>query len=81
MDIYDIERKLSDKADKHELYSLKSENQDLRNKIDSLEREIGQLKSVNHNRYEILTRLLNMLAEHPQFTDIQNEIYDLIRYL
>ncbi len=81
MNIYDVEQKLSDKADKYELHSLKSENQNLRNKIDSLEREIRQLESVNHNRYEMLNKLLNMLAEHPQFTDMQNEIYDLIRYL
>lgn len=75
MNTYEIERKLSDKADKWELHSLQTENRELKSHINELERKIGELQSVNSNRYYALEGLFNLLAEHPQFSDLQNEIY------
>lgn len=77
MNTYEIERKLGDKADKWELHSLQSENRELKNHVNELERKIGHLESTNSNRYYALERFFNMMAEHPQFSDLQNEIYNL----
>jgi len=74
---YEIERKLSDKADKYELHNLQNENRELKSQIHELERKIGNLEGGNSNRYYVLERLLNMIAEHPQFSDISNQIYEL----
>ena len=75
MNTYEIERKLSDKADKWELHSLQTENRELKSHVNELERKIGELQSINSNRYYALEGLFNLLAEHPQFSDLQNEIY------
>lgn len=75
MNTYEIERKLSDKADKWELHSLQTENRELKSHVNELERKIGELQSTNSNRYYALEGLFNLLAEHPQFSDLQNEIY------
>ena len=77
MKTYEIERKLDDKADKWELHSLQTENRELKSHVNELERKIGHLESTNSNRYYALERLFNMMAEHPQFSDLQNEIYQL----
>ena len=77
MSTYEIERKLNDKADKWELHNVQNENRELKSQIHELEKKIGHLESVNHNRYYVLEGLLNLLAEHPQFSDLQNEIYQL----
>lgn len=77
MTIYEMERKLNDKVDKWELSSVQSENRELKSHVNELERKIGHLESVNHNRYYVLEGLINLLAEHPQFSDLQNEIYQI----
>ena len=77
MNTYEIERKLGDKADKWELHSLQTENRELKSHVNELERKIGYLESTDSNRYYVLERLLNLMAEHPQFSDLQNEIYEL----
>jgi hypothetical protein len=77
MNTYEIERKLGDKVEKWEFHSLQTENRELKSHVNELERKIGQLESINSNRYYVLERLFNMMAEHPQFSDLQNEIYQL----
>jgi len=42
-----------------------------------LERKIGDLEIANSNGYYVLESILNLMAEHPQFSDIQNEIHQL----
>jgi len=74
---YEIERKLSDKADKWELHNLQNGIHQLKMDILDLERRIGGLEGVNSNRYYVLERLFNLLAEHPQFSDMSNQIYEL----
>jgi cell division septum initiation protein DivIVA len=77
MNTYEIERKLGDKADKWELHGLQTENRELKSHMNELERKIGELQSVNSNRYYALEGLFNLIAEHPQFSDLQNEVYQL----
>jgi hypothetical protein len=77
MTTYDIERKLDNKADKWELHNVQNENRELRNHINELERKISNIESVNSNRYYALERLFGLLAEHPQFSEMQNELYQL----
>jgi uncharacterized protein YlxW (UPF0749 family) len=77
MSIYTIERQLSDKADKWELHNVQNENRELKNQINELERKIGQLESVNSNRYYALEQLFNILAEHPEFSDVSDQLYTL----
>lgn len=74
---YEIKRKLEDKADKLELRSLQTENRELKSHVNELERKIGYLESTNSNRYSVLERFFNIVADHPQFSDLQNEIYQL----
>jgi len=74
---YEIERKLGDKADKWEMHSLKTENRELRNSMNELERKITHLENVNSNRHYAFDRLFQMMADHPQFSDLQNDIYQL----
>jgi len=74
---YEIERGLRDKVDKWELHNVQNENRELKSKIHELENEIGYLVGTNSKIYHVLERLLNMLAEQPQFADISNEIYEL----
>ena len=77
MNTYDIERKLGEKVDKWEMHSLQTENRELKSQVNELERKIGYLESTNSNRYYVLERLFNLMAENPQFSDLQNEIYQL----
>ena len=77
MNIYEIERKLGDKADKWELHNLQTENRELKSHVNELERKIGYLESINSNRYYALEMLFNMMAENPQFSELKNEIYQL----
>ena len=77
MDKYEIERKLADKADKWELHNLQTKNRELEYQINDLNKKIGHLESVQTNRYYTLEKLFNLLAEHPQFSDLQNEFYQL----
>lgn len=77
MNTYEIERKLGDKADKWELHSLQTENRELKSHVNELERKIGNIEGTNSNRYYVLERLFNMIAEHPQFSDISNQLYEL----
>ena len=74
---YEIERKLNDKADKWELHNVQNENRELKSQIHELEKKIGYLESVNSNRYYVLERLFNLLAESEQFSDISNQLYEL----
>lgn len=74
---YEIERKLNDKADKWELHNVQNENRELKSHINELERKIGSLESINSNRYYVLERFFNLLAESEQFSDISNELYEL----
>ena len=74
---YEVERKLSAKADLWELRNVQRENRELKSKIHELENKIGYVEGTNSRRYYVLERLLNMLAEQPQFADIANEIYEL----
>ena len=77
MNNYDIERKLNDKVDKWEFSSMQSKSQQLDNDVSKLERQVSELQSINQNRYYIIERLLNILAENPAFIEQQNEIYSL----
>ncbi len=77
MNTYEIERKLSDKADKWELHNVQNENRELKSQIHELERKIGYLEGVNQNRYYVLERLFNMLAENEQFSDLSNQLHEL----
>lgn len=77
MNTYEIERKLGEKVEKWELKSLQTENRELKSQVNELERKIGQLESTISNRYYALEMLFNIMAEHPQFSDLQNEIYQL----
>lgn len=74
---YEIERKLNEKVDKWEFHGLQTENRELKSRMNELKREIGELQSINSNRYYALERLFNLIAEHPQFSNLQNEIYQL----
>lgn len=74
---YEIEGKLNNKADKFELHNVQNENRELKNKINDIERKIGTLEGVNSNRYYALERLFNLLSEHPQLSDISNQIIEL----
>jgi len=75
MNTHEIERKLSEKADKYELHNLQTENRELKSHVNELERKIGELQAANSSRYYALVGLFNLLAGHPQFSDLQNEIY------
>ena len=77
MNTYEIERKLNDKVDKWEMHSLQTENRELKSHVNTLETKIGYLESTNNNRYYALEGLFNLIAEHPQFSDLQNEVYQL----
>jgi len=77
MNSYEIERKLNEKVDKWEMHSLQAENRELKNHVNELERKIQELESTNSNRYYALQGLFNILAEQPQFSDLQNEIHQL----
>ena len=77
MNTYDIERKLGEKADKWEMHSLQTENRELKSQVNELQRKIEYLESTNSNRDYALERLFNIMAEHPQFSELQNEIYQL----
>jgi len=81
MNTYDIERKLGEKVDKWEMHSLQTENRELKSQVNELERKIGYLESTISNRYYVLEGLFNLMAENPQFSDLQNEIYQLKRSL
>lgn len=74
---YEIEGKLNNKADKCELYNVQNENRELRGHINQLEREIEALKGISQNRYYVFERLFNILSEHPSFSYLQDEIYEL----
>ena len=74
---YEIETKLGEKVDKWEFYGLQTENRELKSHVNELERKIGELQSVNSNRYYALEGLFNLIAEHPQFSELQNEVYQL----
>ena len=78
MNTYEIESRLSDKADNWQLYNLQAENRELKSHVNELEIKIGHLESVNNNRYHVLEGLLNLIAGHPQFSDLQNELYHMI---
>lgn len=77
MNTYEIERKLWDKVDKWELHNLQTENRELRSYVNELDKKIIYLENANIIRYHALERLFNMIAEHPQFSHLQNEIYQL----
>jgi len=77
MNTYEIERKLEGKADKWELHSLQTENRELKSHVNELESKLEYLESTNSNRYYALERLFNIMAEHSQFSDLQNEIFQL----
>ncbi|MFA5299771.1 MAG: hypothetical protein WC389_16420 [Lutibacter sp.] len=77
MNSYEIEGKLRDKADKWELYNVQNENRKLENQIHELERKIGDLEGVNSNRYYVIERLINLLAENVSLNEIASELYDL----
>lgn len=74
---YEVERKLNEKVDKWEFHSLQTKNQQLENDISKLERQVGELQSVNQSRYYVMERLLNMMAESSVFIEQQNELYNL----
>jgi len=74
---YEIEKKLNEKADKWELHNVQNENRELKSHINELERKISNLESINSNRYYAIERLFNLMAEHPHFSDLQDEIYQL----
>lgn len=74
---YEVERKLSGKVDKWEFHVLQSENRELKSQVNELEKKIGELQNMSSNRYYALDRLFNMMSEHPEFSDLQDEIYEL----
>lgn len=74
---YEIEIKLNNKVDRWELSNIQNKNRELKSQIQELERKISNLENVNSNRHYAFERLLNIMVEHPQFSDLQNEIYEL----
>lgn len=74
---YEIERKLGEKVDKWEFHVLQTENRELKSHVNELERKIEKLQIVSSNRYYSLEGLFNLIAEHPQFSELQNEVYKL----
>jgi len=66
---FEIESKLKDKVDKWEFHSLQTENQRLKNEISELNRLVGELKSSDDNKYYLLERLLNLLAENTSLSE------------
>jgi len=77
MNTYEVERKLSDKADRQDMFGLQTEHRELRNYVNELETKIRQLESTTSNRYYTLERLFNMLAELPEFSELQDQIHEL----
>ncbi len=73
----EIEKRLKDKADNWELRNVQNENRELKNQIHELERKIENLEVTVSNRYYVIERFLNMLAEQPQFADMSDQIYEL----
>ena len=74
---YEVERKLNEKVDKREFHALQSKNQQLENDVSKLERQVGELQSVNQSRYYVIERLIIMMAENETFTEHQNELYNI----
>jgi|LakMenEpi03Aug12_release.lakeMendotaPanAssembly.Ray.scaffolds.fasta_scaffold132958_4 hypothetical protein len=74
---HEIERKLGEKADKWELHGLQTENRELKNQVNELERKIGYLESTNSNTKNTFQMLFDIMIEHPQFSDLENEIHQL----
>lgn len=79
MSLYELERKINDKADKYELHDLRQQNRQLVNDISDLNRQINELKSANNNRYYALDGLFSLLAEHPMLSEISDQIQELRR--
>jgi hypothetical protein len=77
MNLYEIEGKLRDKADKWELHNVQNENRELKSQIHELERRIGNFEGANSNKNYLLDRLLNLLAENMSLNDISNELHEL----
>ena len=78
MNSYEIESKLSNKADKWELHNLQNENRELKSQIHDLERKIGNLEGANSNKNYVFDRLLNLLAENVSLNEISNELHELL---
>lgn len=74
---FEIEKKLNDKVDKWELHNLQNENRELKNQIHELERKIGSLESMHSNRYYVIDRLINLLADNVSLNEISNELHEL----
>jgi uncharacterized protein YlxW (UPF0749 family) len=74
---WETERKLNDKADKWELHNVQNENRQLKNEISDLEKKIGELRSTNSRHYYVIERIITILSEQPQLSDIANQIIEL----
>ena len=74
---HEIESRLREKADRHEVWSLQSEIRDLKGQIGQMQTEIGRLQSVNSGRYSAISQLLLIIAENPSFDERSNELHQL----
>jgi hypothetical protein len=74
---YELERRLNEKADEWKLSQAQTEIGELKNNVNRLKEKIEYLEGINSNRYYALERFFVLIAEHPQFSDLQNEIYVL----
>jgi hypothetical protein len=73
---YEIDRKLSDKADKWEVRNCENENRHLREKINELERQNGRDQSDICQLRNALSQLFDYLVEKATEEDYNN-IMDL----
>lgn len=78
---YEIQRKLNEKVDEVRFHGLQTENRELRNHVNELGKKIGQLESTNIRICCSLEGLFNLISEHPQFSELQNEVFELRRNL
>lgn len=75
MNLYELERKINEKAEKWELFNLQNQNRELKSRIDELEAKMQRVYDSKNQMSNIFREFLNIILEHPQFSDFQDEIY------
>lgn len=75
MNLYDLERKISEKAEKWELFNLQNQNRELKSRIDELEAKMQRVCNSNNQLSSMFGEFLNIIMQHPQFSDLQDEIH------
>ena len=57
--------------------SLQEKERQLLTSKNQLEKQVSNLQAINNNRYAAFERLFNLLIEHPNFSEQQNELFSL----